>query len=76
MQSIIIEKRIVEPDDQIYSNEKYASFNEDRWASLDMFGKFELEERKIGCGFHILETNTSLFRNRIVELAKKNNIKE
>jgi len=46
MQSIIIEKRIVEPDDQIYSNEKYASFNEDRWASLDMFGKFELEESK------------------------------
>ena len=26
---------------------------------LDMFGKFEMEKREIGSGFHILEINTS-----------------
>jgi hypothetical protein len=43
---------------------------------LDMFGKFEMEKREIGSGFHILEINTSHFRDRIVELVEKNNTKE
>ena len=41
-----------------------------------MFGKFEMEKREIGSGFHILEINTSHFRDRIVELVEKNNTKE
>ena len=32
MQSVIVEGRIVEPDDKVYSNAKYVSFNEDRWS--------------------------------------------
>ena len=43
---------------------------------LDMFGKFEMEKREIGSGFHILEINTSHFRDRIVECVEKNNTKE